>query len=643
MADQKPDVDDLRARLRELGYLDAGVNRFVLRPVRGGRSLFGAAWRSSLRIGLLAALLFGPSTAIALGVRLPGLVTGVRDVVVLAVYLGGLFGVGVAALSLAATLLLGHLAGFSRGAAALAGRGPRLARAAGAIVALACLAYMVLWWRTVNPAGTVWASAWWTWPVLAFSTALSMLLGHAVTVSTLAFAAQGAPSARLSLRLPSHSWRLTLGTATAVFLAGAAMLFLTTRGEESQLAPAPSIERVPTGVHLTVVAIDGLDLSFLDRLAASGRVPRLARLLDGARLVLPASDAPDPARTWTSLATGQPADIHGVSGIEGRALSGMVGTMPTADTGLAGALGTATDLIRLTRPTLTTGLQRRSKTFWEVASDCGLQTAVVNWWATWPAPAAGRGIVLSDRATLRLERGGDLDGEISPPSLYASLKLAWPGIRNDARRLVAAAFAGADDADAAVLGRAAEQDALAAALAGRVFPEASNLRTIYLSGLDIAQHNLGGGAGAAGLPPSALAARVEALERYYEFLDHLLGPLVDDPRPGAVVALLADPGRAASRGPGVLVLTGSDIRAGVRRNGQGADVAPTILYLLGIPISRELSGRPETELVDGAFVARVPVRAVATYGRRVISPPPPGSAPLDQDMLDRLRSLGYVR
>jgi hypothetical protein len=641
MSDQKPDVDDLRARLRELGYLDAGVNRFVLRPVRGGRSLFSVAGRSSLRIGLLAALLFGPSTAVALGVRLPGLVTGVRDAVVLGVYLGGLFGVGVAGLSLAATLLLGHLAGRRRAVAASPARGQLLARAAGAIVALACLAYMVLWWRTVNPAGTVWRSASWTWPVLAFSTALSMLLGHAVTVSTLAFGAQGARSARLS-RLPTRSWRLTLGTAAAAFLAATAMLFVTTRGEELPILSAPPVRLAPSGVHLTVVAVDGLDLSFLERLVASGRVPRFARLLGGAQLVLPASDAPDPARTWTSLATGQPADIHGVTGIEGRTLSGMVGTIPTTDTGIGGALGAATDLVRLTRPTLTTGLQRRSKTFWEVASDCGLQTAVVNWWATWPA-APGRGIVLSDRATLRLERGGHLDGEIAPPSLYVSLEPAWPGIRDEVRRQVLAAFSGTDDADATVLRGAAEQDDLPATLAGRVFSETSDLRTIYLSGLDIAQHNLAGGTGEAGLPPSALAARVEALERYYEFLDQVLGPLVDDSRPGTVVALLADPGRAASRGPGLLALTGSAVRSGVRRDGRAADVAPTFLYLLGIPVSRELSGHARTELLDDSFVARVPLRTVATYGRRVVSPRPPGSAPLDQDMLDRLRSLGYVR
>jgi hypothetical protein len=643
MADPTPDVDQLRARLRELGYLDASVNRFVLAPVRGGRPLWSVAWRSSGRIGVLAALLLGPSAALALGVRLPGLVTGAWDAAVLAVYLGALFGAAVALLSLGASLALGWLASRPRGDAAIERMGPRLARLAGAVVALACFAYLVLWWRTVNPAGAVWSAGAWTWPVLGLSTAISMLLGHAVTVSTLAVAARGTNAPRPAIRLPSRSWLVTVGTSALVFLGGATMLFLTTRGEGRPPASQASLPRVQTGLRLTVVAVDGIDLAFLERLAAEGRTPTFARLVAaGARLTIPASDAPDPARTWTSLATGQPADVHGVTGIEARSVSGIAGTVPAEGSPLAGAIAAATDLVRLTRPTLTTGLQRRSKTFWEVAADYGLRTAVVNWWATWPAPS-GAGIVLSDRATLRLERGDQQDAEIAPPSLYSDLQAVWPTLRDEARRRVVAAFEGTGDADGQVLRRAAEQDALPAALATRVFAEGQELRAIYLAGLDIAQHNLVGSAAGAGLPASALAARVEALERYYVFLDGLLEPLVADRTAGHVVALVTDPGRSASGGRGLLALTGPGIRTGFTQAGTTADVTPTLLYLLGIPASRELSGRPRTDLTEESFISRVPVRLIDTYGSCILAPRPPGATPLDRDMLDRLRSLGYVR
>src|SRR5258708_26773375 len=84
-------IDELGQRLRALGYLDAGVDRFVLAPARGTRGPFALAARASVRVGLLGGLLLGPAAAIGLAARLPGLVSGARDAGVLAVYLAVLF------------------------------------------------------------------------------------------------------------------------------------------------------------------------------------------------------------------------------------------------------------------------------------------------------------------------------------------------------------------------------------------------------------------------------------------------------------------------------------------------------------------------------------------------------------------------
>src|SRR5215510_1270583 len=89
-------VDELRQQLRSLGYLDAGVDRFVLGAARDRRGPVGVAVRASVRVGLLGGALLGPAAAIGLGARLPGLVGGIRDAVVLALYLGVFFAVAVA-------------------------------------------------------------------------------------------------------------------------------------------------------------------------------------------------------------------------------------------------------------------------------------------------------------------------------------------------------------------------------------------------------------------------------------------------------------------------------------------------------------------------------------------------------------------
>jgi hypothetical protein len=49
-----------------------------------------------------------------------------------------------------------------------------------------------------------------------------------------------------------------------------------------------------------------------------------------------------------------------------------------------------------------------------------------------------------------------------------------------------------------------------------------------------------------------------------------------------------------------------------------------------------------TVFEDG-FVEKFPVRQVASYGRPSSGTAPRRGQPLDQEMIDRLRSLGYVR
>src|SRR5829696_1748676 len=97
-------IDNLRRQLRSLGYLDAGVDRFVLGPARGARRPVVIAALAALRVGLIAAVLLGPAAAVGISTRLPGLVTGSRDAAVVALYLGVLFGVVVSVLTFVASI-----------------------------------------------------------------------------------------------------------------------------------------------------------------------------------------------------------------------------------------------------------------------------------------------------------------------------------------------------------------------------------------------------------------------------------------------------------------------------------------------------------------------------------------------------------
>ena len=138
---QSREVDDLRQQLRTLGYLDAGVDRFVLGAAQSFRQPALIALLASVRIGVIAALLLGPAAAVGVAARVKGLITGARDGFVVAGYFGVLFGTASFAAALLLTLAAGALA-----ARPVATGARRLALAGGALFTIASLAYLTLWW-----------------------------------------------------------------------------------------------------------------------------------------------------------------------------------------------------------------------------------------------------------------------------------------------------------------------------------------------------------------------------------------------------------------------------------------------------------------------------------------------------------------
>jgi hypothetical protein len=71
------------------------------------------------------------------------------------------------------------------------------------------------------------------------------------------------------------------------------------------------------------------------------------------------------------------------------------------------------------------------------------------------------------------------------------------------------------------------------------------------------------------------------------------------------------------------------------------DVAPTVLHLAGLPTSRELPGAVLEAALSPEFRASHPVRVVASLGRRAARPAAESS--FDRDVIEELRSLGYIQ
>ncbi len=604
-------VDEVREELRRLGYLQSGLDRFVL----GGAAATTparASWRAAWRVGVTGGALVGLCLALGATALDPRLLREPQDLVVLAVYL--------AAAAATVTAALAFLAGLAAHAYARRGRTPSasLGRNVGLVLGLAALLYLTLWWRShlVHRSPLMMAGA------VLLGLGLSLVLGRfgalaAIAVLSAAGGSAGLPEAALLRRR-----LLPLLAAGALLFGGgvAAASYLGAR------APAtPDFAVVPTGLRVRVLALDGLDARLADDMARAGRMPNLAALLaSAARFRLRLEPEQVPAVVWTTVATGRGPEAHGVQSAGARRLPGMRTPVPLSDRGrLARALARAGETLRLTRVQPASSVLRGVKTFWNVASEKGLRVGVVNWWATWPADAV-HGYLVSDRAFFKLEKTGAPEQEAYPPEAFDRLRAVAADLeeRDRARRL--------------------DVFHLRASLALRR-DAPPDLEAVYLPGLDIVTVQQLGETAAADV--ASLDGRLGAVRAHYVFLDGLLGTLRATLAPGEVLVLVGDPGRlprsAGQATDGLLALVGPPARVGDFGAASERDVCPTVLHLAGLPVSRELEGQALEGFLEPAFRQRHPVRRVERYGPRPASRP--AESGFDREMVEQLRSLGYIQ
>ncbi len=73
------------------------------------------------------------------------------------------------------------------------------------------------------------------------------------------------------------------------------------------------------------------------------------------------------------------------------------------------------------------------------------------------------------------------------------------------------------------------------------------------------------------------------------------------------------------------------------------DIAPTLLYGLGLPVAEDFAGRPRTALFDEDFRRSRPLRTIRTWGTRGQEGGKAKASEADQKLLDELRALGYIQ
>jgi len=401
---------------------------------------------------------------------------------------------------------------------------------------------------------------------------------------------------------------------------------------------------VATGVKVAIIGLDGADWELIDPLIARGRLPNLARLkARGAWGPMRSMEPMLSPLLWTTVATGKPPEQHGIIDFLVR----------DARTG---------------KPVPVSSRARKVKALWNMLSDAGRTSDIVAWWATWPAEPTD-GHIVSDRvaySTFTFTQGlEDAAGATWPKEYFAAIRdrlVSADSIPDSELRRFADATPEEFRRLATIVASARSYQAAALDLLAHGQPD---LFALYYQGIDEVSHRF-----AHFMPPKmAIVTDDEfrryhgTVEAYYEYQDGLLGTILGRLAPETIVIVLSDHGFRNGTGRpneppyiegkpglwhrryGIFMMDGPHVRPGPLDTTSLLDVAPTVLYLLGLPIAEDLTGRIVDEAIDPTFRARVAMRTIPSYegiGARVAGADLAADSQVEAEMIEKLRSLGYI-
>jgi hypothetical protein len=433
------------------------------------------------------------------------------------------------------------------------------------------------------------------------------------------------------------------GVLLAVTLAASVAVPLWVRGPGD--LPVPAVRRAnpaaetdkvaPIAPRVRLILLDGASLSLVRERAAAGRLPNFGKILDRGAVMDLATLKPTQAEpVWAAAATGKYSSKNGVR-------SNAVFRTDPDEIDAVDLLPDYCFAYYIVQQGYVTedGADAESvkaRAFWDIAADYGVASGIVRWPLTYPARLS-RGYLISDQ----FHKGS------SSPLRLADARAGVPTSAVDVAREVfdAEEFSvwpnptPPDELDNEG-GTPVRWDRVYRDVARRLEPLFSTrVSALRYEGLDGLSHKHWRSAEPGRFNPLTPtgAAGAAALELYYKEIDSDIGRLIDGQAPGDLLLVISGFGmervslvkRIVARvlrqvdltgshegaPDGFLIAYGSQVVRAELPRGAIVDVAPTVLYYLGLPVGRDMDGFARSDLFVRAYRRENPVTYISTHER----------------------------
>lgn len=425
----------------------------------------------------------------------------------------------------------------------------------------------------------------------------------------------------------------------------------------------PESGRVETsGLKVVLIGVDGAEWAIINPLMEAGKLPTFSRLIrEGASGTLKSLEPILSPIIWTTIVTGKSPDKHGITWF-------MVKDPEQS------------------RRFPVQSTMRQCKAIWNILSDRGLTVGSIGWWASYPAERVN-GFVVTDYIAyhafgLSAKGVKSSVGKTFPASLYeqvtSSLRDPLSVPKSDVDRFMSVTdeeyeFSAQQDFDfgnplqhfmyAYSTGTAYRDMGLKLYqqyqpdYMGIYFEQVDTLSHLYMKYTEPKME---------GLADEFYEKYKDVIPNYYIYQDQIIADFLETIDKDTVVIICSDHGfktgdkRLAENVAtsvakahlwheimGVVVMWGGPIEKGVEMEGASVlDITPTILYLLGQPVARDMDGKVLYDAISKDFRKKHPLRFIETYetaGEVAKTPAPTtDNSGVDPEIIARLEALGYI-
>jgi hypothetical protein len=388
--------------------------------------------------------------------------------------------------------------------------------------------------------------------------------------------------------------------------------------------------------QVVLIAVDGATGKIINRLTREGKVPNFKHMIrEGAYGRLETLKVLNSAQIWTTIATGKHPEKHGVKGF----LDG--------------------------NDALYSSKAIKAFPFWSILSNVGFSFGSSGWMFSFPAPSTKCGFIISDQAHLlpvfwksRFDNKGiasSMQRFTSYP--YNSSFMKFPQ-ESDEYRLNNLIYENYKWSFV--------RDTFYHHVGSDLFQKyRPKFYAIYFRGIDHFSHFFWYFYKPEVFtekyyPDSAVPFFKHSIDNYYVYIDSLIGEILKmSDKKRTTFIIVSDHGLTNSVGKikasfgmlatgshnrdGIIIMYGNGVQNGITiEDAEVADILPTALAVLGLPIGRDMDGKILYNVFTDEFFNEKPARYIKTWDTPKIGTKEMKSI-FEEEIKNHLRTLGYIK